>query len=197
MAELKTVQMIIMKTYKWSEADLIIHALMPTGAREHFLARAALKSRRRFGGGTLEPTHCIEAIFQPARTETGLHHLQEARVIESFEGLRGDYDRLLLALNTVAAVDRTAPGGEIPGLYSLLGNALKALATGRPTARVEAHFAIKFLRLHGVLASVDWMRSFLSLPLNTQSEESFPDLKEGDRKNLLSHFEQFVASAEL
>lgn len=46
----------------------------------------------------MEPTHLIEAIYQNPKQEEGLRLLKEAKLIEGFEALRTDYDRLETAL---------------------------------------------------------------------------------------------------
>lgn len=126
------------------------------------IARGALKSRKRFGGGLLEPTHYIEGIVRKPRSVDGLAVLEDARLLENFAGLRQDYDRLNLALRFVEMVDRSSPGGEFAGIFNLLGHALKALASGAPIERIEIQFELKFLRLHGVLENEGWMQAYLS-----------------------------------
>ncbi len=63
-------RLIILRTIKYSEADLIVHGLNTEGARINFMAKSALKSRKRFGGGVLEPTHYMRPCIVVVR-ETG------------------------------------------------------------------------------------------------------------------------------
>lgn len=178
-----TLRLLILRVFKWSEADLIVHGLAPSGERVHLMARGALKSRKRFGGGILEPTRCIEAKIREARSPEGLATLLDARVIEDFSDLRRDYDRLHLALRLVDLVNRSSPGGELPGVFNLLHQALKALAGGKPVERVETQFALYFLKLHGVLEAETGLRDA-------------SELSEPQRRHLLERMNQFVATAE-
>lgn len=194
----KSVKMIVLKRMKWAEADLIIHGLEPNGARLHCLARGALKSRKRFGGGLLEPTHYLECQVKMAVREDALHSLEDARLLEGFEGLRSDYDRLNLALRCLDVIDRSNPGDVFPEIFNLLGNSLKTLADGANLARVEAQFGLKFLKLHGVLEFDEWMAPFLEQPIATSAGESaFPQVPTPKRSWLSEQIKRYVQSASL
>lgn len=194
----KSVRMIVLKRMKWAEADLIIHGLEPSGARLHCLARGALKSKRRFGGGLLEPTHFLECQIKTSTREEGLHALEDARLLEGFEGLRQDYDRLNLALRFLDIIDRSNPGDFFPEIFNLLGNSLKSLAAGAELARVEVQFGLKFLKLHGVLEFDEWMAPFLERPIATpDGESSFPAVPVAKRNWLSEQIKRYVHSAAL
>ncbi len=60
-------RIIVLKKTVYRDADLIIRGLNSQGAKLSFIAPAALKSRRRFGGGVLEPTNFIEVVYQVSR----------------------------------------------------------------------------------------------------------------------------------
>lgn len=197
MADLQNVRMIIVRKHKISEADLIIHGLTADGSRLHMIARGALRSKKRFGGGILEPTHYIEGVIRPARTPDGLSVLEDAKILENFSGLRTDYDRLDLSLRLVNAIDRSSPGGELPGIFNLLGHALKALAAGEPTDRIEIQFILKFLRLHGVLETEPWMSSYLAKPLAPEEPVEFSEIPDFKRKDIQLRLKQFVETASL
>ncbi len=197
MADSQNVRMIIVRKHKMSEADLIIHGLTASGARLHVIARGALRSKKRFGGGILEPTHYIEGVIKPSRNPDGLGVLEDAKLLESFIGLREDYDRLDLALRLVNAIDRSSPGGELPGVFNLLGNALRALAGGEPTERIEVQFTLKFLRLHGVLESEPWMSPYLATSLSPEEPTEFLAIPDFKRRDILDRMKQFVATASV
>lgn len=192
----RSVKMIVLKRMKWAEADLIIHGLEPSGARLHCLARNALKSRKRFGGGLLEPTHFLECQVKVSNREDALHGLEDARLLEGFEGLRSDYDRLNLALRFLEVIDRSNAGDAFPEIFNLLGNSLKTLAGGANLLRVEAQFGLKFLKLHGILDFDDWMAPFLEQPIATKDgEKSFPAVPQPKRNWLNEQIKQYVQSA--
>ena len=89
-------KILVLRTFKHGEADLVVHGLNPLGARMNFFARGAMKSRKRFAGGVLEPTHYIEVTYKQGASSDSdpLHSLLEANLVRTFEGLRSNYSRL-------------------------------------------------------------------------------------------------------
>ena len=145
----------ILKKIRYGEADLIVQALAPTGARLSLYARAALKSRKRFGGGVLEPTHYVHALYDEKQGRGGdtLMPLREASLIEGFEGLRADYARLETALGFLQLVSDVSREGDVGSsdLFNLLGNALRACETSTALSRLRTHFQAKLLAGQGML----------------------------------------------
>lgn len=177
----QSAKIIVLKKIKLSESDLIIHGLNSKGSRLHLIARGALRSKKRFGGGVLEPSHFIEIEYTPPGEQTQMGVLLEARVIDSFEGLKTDYDRLTTALRILDVIERSSPGGDMPGSFDLLGNTLKSLDLGYSYERIELHFLLKLLSIHGILEIDDWMGDFLRLPIRTQADLQLVKLTEGVR----------------
>lgn len=163
-------KLIVLKKIKMSESDLIVHGLTARGSRLHLLARGALRSKKRFGGGVLEPSHYIEIEYTPPGENSQMGVLLEAKIIDSFEGLRKDYDRLDTALRLLDLIERSSPGGEMAGTFDLLGNALKSLDAGQRQDRIELQFMLKLLSIHGLLEREEWMNDFLKLPLRTETD---------------------------
>jgi len=168
----------ILKRTKLGEADLVLHALNPQGAKVSCIARGALKSKKRFGGGVLEPTHYIEAVLRPSSKTDGLATLEEAKLLESFDKLRTSYDRLETALQIVEIIDRVAQSGDEHSahLFDLLGNTMKALETTRSASATKAQFALKFLYRQGVLEPEGWMTAYLKTPLSELDEKKVEPL---------------------
>ncbi len=165
---------LILKTYKHSEANLIVHALNNRGIKLKLMAPSALLSKKRFGGGVLQPTHYVQLTYKPARLEDGLGTLQEAQLIEDFEQLRSDYDRLQLALHFLNLVDRVSQEGESfsEALFDLLGNGLKAIRNSQHLEILRTQFELKLLQSQGVLQIDSKMLEFLKTPLSKHSELS-------------------------
>lgn len=192
----RTTRAIILKRLKWSEADLIVHALESTGVHFHGLARGALKSKKRFGGGLLEPSHFLEMEVKDAHRADGLGVIEDARMLEDFSGLRTDYDRLQLALRFLDIVDRSGSGEAFAEIFNLLGNALKALASGGDLHRIEAQFSLKFLKLHGVLEFQSWMAPYLEKPIATpEGPGVYPELGAAKRGWLSEQLKEYLATA--
>lgn len=158
---------IILKKMRYSEADLILHALSTRGEKLSFIARGALKSKKRFGGGVLEPTHFVSFTFKKAHEEGQLNVLQEAQLLGDFPGLRSDYDRLELALHFLECVSKVSQEGDTSSefLFNLLGHALKALENTPDILITKMHFYLKFLFQQGVIQAEPWMGPFLKFSL--------------------------------
>lgn len=157
---------IILKKTRYSEADLIIQALSSTGSKMSFMARSALKSKKRFGGGVLEPLHFVQFSYQPGK-EGGLNALHEATLLNGFEGLKKDYDRLEFALRALEAVGKVSQEGDSTSqfLFNLIGHTLSALSKTEKEnwTALKIQFWLKFLLQQGVLTSQPWMGAFLNL----------------------------------
>lgn len=157
----------VLKKTKYSEADLIIHLLASDGRKLSFLARGALRSKKRFGGGVLEPTHFIEAQYKENNKEDSIKTLTEASVVNDFAKLRKDYDRLSLALYFVEVVAKVGQEGDVESesLFNLIGNALSVLESTKNLDLIKVHFSLKLLHQQGILEVENWMKIFLTTPI--------------------------------
>jgi DNA repair protein RecO (recombination protein O) len=167
MSNLVRTKLIVLKKTKYSEADLIIQGLIPEGRRVSFIARGALRSKKRFGGGVLEPTHYIEVQYKEGLGESSLATLQEATLLRDFSGIRTHYDRLELALQILDWVNSSSQDGEVDSgpIYDLTGHTLAAIEKAEDLKSLRAHFIIRFLLQHGMLEKEEWMRSYLMIPM--------------------------------
>lgn len=150
-------KVIILRKTRYGDADLILNCLSPAHGRVSLYARSALKSKKRFGGGVLEPTHFVQVVYEHKRgsaaSEAPLYTLKEASLIEAFPGLRTDYARIETALYFVRLVAEVAREGETDAvdLFNLLGNALRAAEKTSRLDRLRIHFEVKLLANQGVL----------------------------------------------
>jgi len=153
---------IILRAMKYSEADLILHAISPVGEKLSFLARGALKSKKRFGGGILEPSHFVQFTYK-ATGEGKINTLNEATLLNDFKNIRQDYDHLEFALLVLECISRVSQEGDknSEALFNLLGNTLKAVETSQDVVLLKMHFYLKFLLQQGVLTPEVWMSPLL------------------------------------
>lgn len=168
-----------MKTIRYGEADLIVHTLTRDGAKLNFFARSALKSRKRFGGGVLEPSHYVEVSYRPVPSggaSDRLITLNDARLIESFPLLRKNYDRLRQALLFLQTMNRVCKEGDMDssGLFNLLGHALKCLETEKDVDHLRTHFDLKLLATLGVLEPKPQWMALLEKPLMERTTLRLP-----------------------
>lgn len=169
---------IVLKTTRYGDADLIVSVLTVEGHRLQLFARSALKSKKRFGGGVLEPTHYIQVSYEDRRSKLGgeseLHSLREASIIQGFEKLRTDYTRLELALSLISSVYEIVRQGDAssPELFNLLGNALRAVETSTELTRLRVHFDIRLLASQGVLEIEGEAAKLAALSIGSHDVES-------------------------
>jgi DNA repair protein RecO (recombination protein O) len=147
-------RVIILSKTKYSEADLILKLISAEGEVYSVIAKSALKSKKRFGGGVLEPTHYIRATLNKMSHETSerLSVLTEAQIIDDFRGLKLDYDRLESAFHFVKSVAMVAREGDLNvDVFNLLGHALKKAEISKNLPHLKLQFNLKLLHLQGVL----------------------------------------------
>lgn len=192
-------RILVLKTFKHGEADLIVHGLNPQGARMGFFARGGAKSRKRFAGGLLEPTHYLEVTYKVsfANDTDPLHTLLEAHMLREFPGLRTDYARLDSALHMLKIVHRLCQHGVVdsPELFNLLGNALRAAETSRDLEHLKLHFELKLLAGQGVLPFEEMYAPWLAASL-AHHEEVTVGLEERQRVHarIHEHLRQYIGS---
>ncbi len=161
----------ILRKTRYGDNDLILNCLTPSGARISLFARSALRSKKRFGGGVLEPTHYVHVLYEDksgSRTEHPLHTLKEASLIEDFPGLRSDYARIELALHFVRLVSEVVKEGEIDSsdIFNLLGNSLRAVEKSQTLDKLRTQFETKLLANQGVLPLEGEERALLAVPIS-------------------------------
>lgn len=158
---------IILKKIKYGEADLILHALSSEGEKMSFLARGALKSKKRFAGGILEPLHHVKLTWANSQ-RAEIHTIKEAQLLQGFDALRDDYDKLTFALQALDFVARVSMEGDSgsSSMYNLMGHLLKQLEGSQNIAILKTQFFLKFLHQQGVLEVEDWMAQYLKRPIS-------------------------------
>ncbi len=159
----------ILRTTRYGDHDLILNCLTPEGARISLFARSALRSKKRFGGGVLEPTHYVHVMYEDKSSGQGqrLHTLKEASLIQDFPGLRTDYSRIEAALYFVKLVSDIVKEGEVDSaeIFNLLGNTLKAAESSLHLDWLKTHFEVKLLANQGVLPHEPEEQTLLALSI--------------------------------
>lgn len=184
---------IVLRTLRFGEADLVVHALTEKGQRLNFIARSALKSKKRFSGGVLEPSHCIRMSYKgrAGGDDEKLLQLNEATLDQSFPGLRKDYQRLELALYFLRLISSIVKEGDIeqPGLFNMLGHGLKALETSEDLFQLRLHFEAKILAQQGVLPPDQDFSRMVGVSLTQSSEIVVP---EDEKRRLRNRLDQIL-----
>ncbi len=171
--------LLILRRRVFAEGHLLLWALDAKGTAVTLKAMGAKKSRKRFGAGALEPTHCVAAVWslpQKKPHSEAWPFLREARVVRDFSALRSCYDRLSLGLyfvNTVYKVFGVHGGCGGVELYRLLGNALHEAQTSSNLELLRLQFELKFLFQNGVLSISSAVRPYLEQPLRMHAGLKF------------------------
>lgn len=166
----------ILRKTRYGDNDLILNCLTPEGARVSLFARSALRSKKRFGGGVLEPTHYVHVLYDD-KGDGKINTLKEASLIQDFPGLRTDYARIEAGLSFVKLVADIVKEGEIDSeeIFNLLGNTLKAAETTAHLDRLKTHFEVKLLANQGVLPHEPEEQTLLALPIAAHATATLDD----------------------
>lgn len=159
----------------FNDADLLIEGLSKQGEKLSLTAKNALLSKKRFGGGVLEPLNFVEFYYTQARS--GYLYIQEAKVLYGFAGLRQDYRRLEFAFHLVKLISQATFEGLQDGsvLFDLLGNSLKSLETAKDMNLLKLHFELKYLFYLGVLELSDDTAEFIAKPVSLHNQIRLTD----------------------
>lgn len=197
MSNLKKNRGIVLKKTKYSESDLIIQMIFSNGEKMSLLARSALKSKKRFGGGVLDPLHFIEVAYSETSADR-MAVLNEALLIEDFPGLRSDYDRMEAALFCLSSISRVSQEGDehSPALFNLLGHALHSLERVQNLSLFKSAFGLKLLYQQGVLEFEPWMSDYLKSSIqNLPEEEKNLELKAIHGQWIQNQIAHYLATA--
>lgn len=171
-------RLIIIKALPYKESDLIIKGFSADHGSVTHLAKGASKSKKRFAGGVLEPLNYVELQIQPSKRPEGWGIVTEGKLIEGFEKLRTDYNRVQKAIDIIKCYDKlqlSLGEEEARKLFYLLGHTLRALSESGNLFKVEAQFFAKFLYEQGVLEPSS--QGLQALVRNRYSEDfNVPDL---------------------
>lgn len=193
---------IILKKVKYGEADLIIHALGSNGSKYSFMARSALKSKKRFGGGILEPLHYVTLSYKDSFDPNKIKTLNEAQLIDDFKNIRENYDRLELALFVLNCVSHVSLEGDANSdfLFNLTGHSLKAISQSDHLKLLRMHFCLKLLYQQGVISIENWMAPFLKTNMSDTKSlaglENINQLVEDYLDSIESMVLQYIKTAD-
>ncbi len=144
----ETTEAILLRRARFGESSYVLVWLAPGHGKVRTAARG---TARKDSGlrGRLDLFYHAEIQFAPSG-KSDLHALREVRLIETWEGLRGDYSRLLAASYFAELCDLLSePGHAAAGLFDLLRRALGHLCDSRPAQRSVEFFESEACRLLG------------------------------------------------
>lgn len=140
---------IVLQHTNYGESDMILTLFTAEYGLLKGFAKAARKSRKRFGA-VLDPF--TQAIFQWKRGRGAFLLLQDAELLNSRFGLRGDLQRLALASYGVELVSLLLEEGEPSQLiYELLCSFLDSLDQGGDDLSARLLFELRLVYLLGYM----------------------------------------------
>jgi DNA repair protein RecO (recombination protein O) len=143
---------LVLRTVDFGESDRIVHLLTAAHGRLPAIAKGARRSRRRFPGTLDLMNHLVVQVER--RRPAALARLEGARLLRTYEAVRGDAARFALACYLLELLDRLAPEGGAPAdLRRLFRFALEALAwldAEPPDARMRTLLELRALAALGL-----------------------------------------------
>lgn len=140
---------VVLRTWPMHEADLIVSFFTRDFGRLKGTAKAALKSRRRFGGA-LEPMTVARAFFAE-RPRQELVRLDQLEIIRSPLSAPVDHVRMAVLSFFAEAMDQTLPERDPQdSVYRLLVSVLEQTTVEQPWMPLT-YFQLWLTRLMGLL----------------------------------------------
>lgn len=140
---------LVLRHVDYAEADRIVSLLTAEFGVQKGFARAARKSRKRFGAA-LEPFSQVVALWRPGRGQLWL--LQEMELLSSRTGLRTDLQRIALASYAVELVEQLLEEGQPhPQIFQLICAFLDFLDQGGDTDSARLLLELRLVYLLGYI----------------------------------------------
>jgi DNA repair protein RecO (recombination protein O) len=146
---LKESEAIVLRTYPLRESDLLVTLFTRIEGKIKGVARAAMKSRRRFGGA-LEPMTYVRAVYD-VREGQELVRLDSCEVIESPMANEVSYQRATALAHVAELLDELMPDREASDAVFRLSLAVLQEMRGAIVWMPLTYFDLWMTRLMGFL----------------------------------------------
>jgi len=146
---LKESEAIVLRTYPFREADLLVTLFTRNEGKIRGVARAAKKSRRRFGGA-LEPLTYVKVAYED-RERQELCRLDACEVIDSPLTSEVSYPRAVALGHVAELIDELLPDRESSDAVFRLALSVLAQLKGRDFWQPLTYFDLWMARLMGYL----------------------------------------------
>ena len=142
---------VVLRTYKFGEADRIVVMLCENSGKVRAVATGVRKTASKIGA-RLEPFGHVDVQLYRGRE---LDTVRQVELVDTYFNVRNDFDRMAQAMSMVEAIDKLTPDREpVPELYVMLHRALSALNAHNSPLLLGA-FYWKVLALEGGAPLVD------------------------------------------
>ena len=146
---LKESEAIVLRTYPLREADLLVTLFTRLEGKVHGVARAAKKSKRRFGGA-LEPLTYVRVYFED-RERQELARLDSCDVLDSPLASEVSYPRAVALAHVAELLDELLPDREPNDAVFRLALAVLSNLRGSEVWMPVTYFELWMTRLMGYL----------------------------------------------
>ena len=144
----ETTEAILLRRARFGESSYVLIWLSPDHGKIRTAARGTARRDSNFRG-RLDLFYYAEVQFAAGR-KSDLYALRELRLLETWEGLRGNYARLLAASYFAELSDLLSePAHAAPGLFDLLRRAFVHLCDHDPSRRSVEFFESEACRVLG------------------------------------------------
>ncbi len=148
MATPETTEAILLRRSSFGETGRVLVWLSPEHGKIRTAARVGNRRESNLRG-RLDLFYHAEIQFVPSR-KSDLHALRELKLLATWEGLRGNYGRLLAASYFAELSDLLSePAHAAPGLFDLLRRALAHHCENEPSRRSVEFFETEACRILG------------------------------------------------
>ncbi len=141
----------VLKTQDYRDTSLLAEFY----TRDHGKIRGIIKGvrdARGSYGSTLEPFSLNEILFYRRRRGGDLHQVTQVDLLDPFQAVREDLDRLGYASYVIELLNRFVEVEDpTPELFHLLRDTLEFMAAGSSPRRAARIFEIKFFGLLGLM----------------------------------------------
>jgi DNA repair protein RecO (recombination protein O) len=149
----KQSEAIVLRSYPLREADLLVTLFTRAEGKLKGVARAAKKSKRRFGGA-LEPLTLIR-LYYDDREGQELARLDSCDILESPLSAKIDYPQVVALEHVAETLDELLPDREAnDAIFRLVASVLHQLRAG-PIWMPLTYFQLWLVRLVGFLPKLD------------------------------------------
>jgi DNA repair protein RecO (recombination protein O) len=190
---------IVLRTYPFREADLIVSFFTRDQGKLRGVARRARRPKSPFGSGLERLSHVRMAYFE--RENAALVNLSGCELIESQFGLQSEYSNAVALDYFTEVADQLLPPHE-PNekFFRLMTAVLEHLRAGGEVWSAIAYFSLWAVRLSGVLPelrvsreSVEIAEEMFKTPIKSLAPRSWSKSTASDlRRQLIRTMEQHI-----
>lgn len=141
-------QAFLLRAVNYGDDHRILSFFTQNYGRVDLIALGAKKSQKRFGG-RIDFLNYLQIDYRPS-PEGRLGRLQEVQLVQSFVRVRGDYDRLMMALEWCRLLAQVLHRDQpLPKLFRSLKQGLHALEIFQQAEAVDLSFRYQALAALG------------------------------------------------